>query len=1087
MPIPTVLFVLALTGFGLIAQGVAAQPLDVEPQALEMQQQRDRALQQTQALEPIEPIQQVQQIDSTPPADALLADVTVLVFENGLPVPDVSLAIAESTGATSLVGLWEGQVPPGTHTLVLSEKDNTLARLRLNLAAEEILQIIVTLKGQDREAFVSIESSRGLLGERLIGQASQTVLEGQGQLVGVVRSTEDDKVVENARLFVSGTAIEAVSDAEGRFEISLPVGQYSVSILHGEFATRTVEGVVVAKDESTQLDFSLPPAGLELAEYVVLVPFIQGSISAVLDERLRSASVSEVLGAEQMSRAGDSDAGSALARVTGLTLVGGEFIFVRGLGERYSATLLNRASVPSPDPSRKVVPMSLFPTGVIESIRVQKSYSPDMPGEFGGGSVDIRTNSIPDENFFNISLSGGFLQRTTGKKGLTYQGGSNDWLGRDDGTRALPDVVAEAIAGDVPLIQANVFNPVGFSAEELAVFGQAFPVIYDIDEKKNSPDHGASIEAGWVFEQTDWSVGFLTALSWDQSWSNRNEIRREYIIGEGELRLADDYALTRTEHSVDASGFLTAGLEYKEDHELTLTSILLRQTIDDVNRQVGFDLDTGGITDTRSLAYEERDLLSHQIQGRHRFSSLSNFSIHWDASRARARSITPDQRIHLFQENARSPTGFVFSRRTDNNFRNYGDLGDESIEYGVDIELPVTFGPVDLTIKGGWRELNRDRNFNLRRFKFGGIERVSPDIRFLDSLEEIINASTIGPRGFVIGESTRPTDNSTALLDIEAFYGMLDVSLFERFRISGGVRVEDWTQSANTFRLFDPNNSPITAELASKDWLPSASLTYYLTERQQVIASYGETIIRPDLRELSPAEFTDPVLDRPIRGNPDLIQSDIRHYDLRYDFSPTPTELVSLGLFYKEIINPIETTIIPSEAFLLSFANAQGAENYGVEFELRKNLGFMGRWVWGGVIWDRLTVAGNVSWVESNIKITEQGALTSTDRALQGQSPYVLNGQLAYANEDSGLEMAVLYNVAGERISEVGVLGQPDQYAQPFHQLDFTWAWSFSDRAKLKFKAQNLLDSKFKVTQGDKVTQQYQKGIKLSVGLDVLF
>lgn len=1015
------------------------------------------------------------------------ADLTVLVFENGLPVEDVELTIADQAGLSNVVGMWQADVEPGNHTLALVQNEQTLARLRLNLQAGELIQIIVTLKGEDRKAFVAIESSKGILGERLVADTGVEVLEGEGRLVGVVRSSEDNRPIAKARLFVSGTPIEAQTDDAGRFEIELPVGTYSVSVLHGEFATRTVEGVVIGQDEEANLDFSLPPAGLELAEFVVLVPFIQGSISAVLDERLRSASVSEVLGAEQMSRAGDSDAGSALARVTGLTLVGGEFIFVRGLGERYSATLLNRASVPSPDPSRKVVPMSLFPTGVIESIRVQKSYSPDMPGEFGGGSVDIRTNSIPDENFFNISLSGGFLQGTTGKKGLTYQGGSNDWLGRDDGTRALPRIVADAIAGDVPLIQANVFNPVGFSAEELAVFGQAFPVIYDIDEKKNAPEQGASVEGGMSFSWRDWSVGFLAAGAWGQGWANREEVRREYIIGEGELRLADDYLITRTEHSVDASAFLTAGIEFKDTHSLTLTSILLRQTLDDVRRQVGFDLDTGGITDTRTLEYEERDLLSHQIQGSHRFEFLSDFKIRWDASRARARSLTPDNRVHIFQQDARSPTGFAFSRRTDNNFRNYGDLSDESIEYGVDLELPLSFGPVDITLSGGWREVNRDRDFNLRRFKFGGIERIAPDIRFLDSLEDIINASTIGPRGFVIGESTRATDNSTALLDIEAAYGLLDIVIFDRVRLSGGVRVEDWAQSANTFRLFDPNNSPITADLASKDWLPGGSVTVYLTERQQVIASYGETIVRPDLRELSPAEFTDPVLDRAIRGNPNLIQSDLRHYDLRYDFSPTPTELVSLGVFYKQIKNPIETTIIPSEAFLLSFANAEAAENYGVEFELRKNLGFVGRWVWGQAIWDRLTLAGNVSWIESNIQISEQGALTSTDRALQGQSPYVFNAQIAYVNEDSGVETALLYNVAGRNISEVGVLGQPDQYAQPFHQLDFTWSWSFNKRAKLKFKAQNLLDSSFEVTQGGEVTQQYKKGQKFSIGLDLSF
>ncbi|HEY7905438.1 MAG TPA: TonB-dependent receptor, partial [Wenzhouxiangella sp.] len=830
-------------------------------------------------------------------------------------------------------------------------------------------------------------------------------------------------------------------------------------------------------------------AGLELAEFVVLVPFIQGSISAVLDERLRSASVSEVLGSEQMSRAGDSDAGSALARVTGLTLVGGEFIFVRGLGERYSATLLNRASVPSPDPSRKVVPMSLFPTGVIESIRVQKSYSADMPGEFGGGSVDIRTNSIPDENFFNLSLSGGFLQGTTGKTGLTYQGGSNDWLGRDDGTRALPGIVADAVAGDVPLIEATIFNPVGFTGEELEAFGDAFPVIYDIQEKDNQPNHGLTLEGGMKGQWGDWSAGFLSALSWSQSWANREEIRRQFNIGDGELRLRDEFDLTRTEHKVEGSAFLTAGLNFQDNHEISWTSMLLRQTLDDVRSQVGFDQDTGGIVDTTFLEYEERDLLAHQIEGRHTFPILSDFTLRWDASDARARRIAPDTRIYLFEEDRRSPTGLVFSRRTDNNFRNYADLIDEVIEYGADVELPLSFGPTDWTFSAGWRKLDRDRNSDLRRFKFDGIQRFPLDVRFLDSLEAIINPDNINPDGLVIRESTRATDNSFALLDIEAAYGMVDLLLWERLRLTGGVRMEDWSQSAVTFDLFNPDGQPITANLGDKDWLPSASATFYLTERQQIIASYGETLIRPDLRELSPAEFTDPVLDAPVLGNPALVPSSIIHYDLRYDFSPTPTELVSVGIFYKEITDPIELIILPSEALLVTFANAEGAENYGVEFELRKTLGFLNRWAFANPLWDRLTLAGNASWIESSIDIAdqEQGVLTSNSRALQGQSPYVINAQLSYLHTEGGPEATVLYNVAGKRISEVGVLGQPDKYAQPFGQLDFTLTWPLGERAKFKFKAQNLLDSTFKITQGDEVTQIYQKGRQFSVGLDIGF
>lgn len=1014
------------------------------------------------------------------------ADLTLLVFEQGKPVADLTISMADQLGTTNDAGIWNEAFMPGLYTLEIIDGETVLAKLRLELSESEIMQIIITLKGDERLAYVSIESSKGMVAQTSVNDVPASVV-GEGVLYGKVRSSEDGRPIARARLFVSGTPVEALTDQEGRFEITLPSGEYVVSVLHGEYATRTIEGIIITQDERSELDMQLPPSGLELAEYVVLVPFIGGSISAVLDERLRSASVSEVLGAEQMSRAGDSDAGSALARVTGLTLVGGEFIFVRGLGERYSSTLLNRASVPSPDPSRKVVPMSLFPTGVIESIRVQKSYSPDMPGEFGGGSVDVRTNAIPAENFFAMSLSGGYLQGTTGRAGLTYQGGGRDWLGRDDGTRALPGIVADAVAGDAPLIEATIFNPVGFSAEELELLGDSFPVIYDINQTNNKPDHGLSLEGGMRGDWGDWSAGFLGAAAWSQGWSNRQETRRQFNIGEGELRLRDEYKLDRTEHKVEGSLFLTAGLGFKDIHEINFTSMLLRQTLDDVRRQVGFDQDTGGIVQVSHLEYEERDLLSHQMEGKHAFPVLAGLELSWDVSDSRARRLSPDTRIYLFEEDARSPTGLVFSRRTDNNFRNYGDLSDEAFEWGVDLKLPLSIGPADISLSTGWRKLDRDRDSDLRRFKFDGIQRFPLDLRFSDSLEDIINPDNINPDGLVIRESTRATDNSFALLDVEAVYGMLDVLLWERVRIAGGVREEQWRQSAITFDLFNPNGDPIEASLAAKDYLPSASVTYYLSERQQVIASYGETLIRPDLRELSPAEFTDPVLDAPVIGNPDLQPSRLAHYDLRYDFSPTPTELVSFGVFYKKIDQPIELIILPSEALLVTFANADGAENYGIEFELRKRLGFLNRWLFETSLWDRIEVAGNASWIESQIDISEQGILTSNARALQGQSPYVLNGQISYIHSEDGPEASLLYNVAGKRISEVGVLGQPDKYAQPFGQLDFTLSWPIGDRASFKFKAQNLLDSTFKITQGTEVTQIYTKGRKFSVGFDVRF
>ncbi|MFP4208526.1 MAG: carboxypeptidase regulatory-like domain-containing protein, partial [Wenzhouxiangella sp.] len=324
------------------------------------------------------------------------ARVGLFVFERGRPVPDLTVELREARGSTNVDGAWRATVSPGGGRLEVRDRGLPLLALPLALEPGESLQLIVTLTGEDRRAMVSMESSherQAMAREQVTPQTPEGV--GSGVLTGQVVSSEDGAPVVGARIFVSGTPVEGRTDDQGRYRLEVDAGEYAISVLHSEFATRTVRGVLVTADSETERDFEIPPAGLELAEFVVIEPFIEGSLTAVIDEQRRTASVANVLGGEQISRAGDGDVGSALSRVTGLTLVDGQFIYIRGLGERYSSTLVNGANVPSPDPTRKVVPLDLFPTGVIRSILVQKGYSPDMPGDFGGGVVEIRTRGIP--------------------------------------------------------------------------------------------------------------------------------------------------------------------------------------------------------------------------------------------------------------------------------------------------------------------------------------------------------------------------------------------------------------------------------------------------------------------------------------------------------------------------------------------------------------------------------------------------------------------------------------------------------------------------------------------------------------------
>jgi outer membrane receptor protein involved in Fe transport len=807
----------------------------------------------------------------------------------------------------------------------------------------------------------------------------------------------------------------------------------------------------------------------------------------VIDEQRTVAGVTNVIGAEQFSRAGDSDAGSALSRVTGLTLVGGEFVYIRGLGERYSSTLLNGANVPSPDPTRKVVPLDLFPTGVIESILVQKSYSPDMPGDFGGGAVEIRTRGIPEENFFSLGLSVGARDGSTGEKGLSYRGGDTDWLGIDDGIRELPGLIREAAGDNTQITAANAFNPDGFSPEEIEAFGESFPVIYDATPERLGPDLGVSLEGGQLFELgSRWVLGYTAALLWDDASQTRLEERRSFIpLGDGTLRLNDDYEIERTRRNVQLSGFFTAGVEFEDLHRLDITSMVLRQTEDEAIFQEGFNLDEDGIIRITELEWEERELISNQIQGEHQIPEWLDLQIAWDYAASRASRYVPDQRRYRYDPDA--VADFIFSRRADSNVRRFSDLEDKATDWGLDLDLPFSMGPVETTVSAGYRRVDKSRESAIRRFLFTGVNRLSEELRRSPSLEDIITPENIRPNGLTLGESTRATDNYSAALDVEAFYGNLDFTFFDLIRVAVGARVEDWKQDVTTFDLFDPSADPIVAELGDEELLPAAALTWFITERQQLRAGYAETIIRPDFKELSPAPFTDPVLNREVLGNAALQPSAVTHYDLRWEFYPSPDELVSLGVFYKLIDNPIELTVEPGVQQRLTFANAIEAENFGVEFEARKQLGFLAeRWPqWGWL--DRFFVSGNLAWIESEITIDELGILTSSSRALQGQSPYIINLQLGFDDEDRGLAATLQFNQVGPRISEVGVLGAPDQEEAPAAQLDFILQYRWRDWAGFKMKLGNLLDAPFEVTQGDEITQSFNVGRTVSLGVDIDF
>ena len=1016
------------------------------------------------------------------------AKVSLFVFFKGEPLSQVDvyenkqkLATTDSYGNAVLL------FKAGNHTIVLKSQKDEIYTHNLTLTKDEIVQLLVDIKAKNQQPIVDIETSKDPTNVSL-NQADKKDKPTQSvmtTLSGTVISAEDSQGIAGARIYISGLTEHLITDEKGNFKTKLQSGNYNISVLHAQYNSIIKPKVEVSVDGLAQFKIEMTPAGKELPEFVVVVPFIEGSLASVLEERKQNNSVANYLSMEQISKSGDSDAAGALKRVTGLTLVDGRFIFVRGLGERYSSTLLNGANLPSPDPTRRVVPLDLFPTGIISSIEVQKGYSARLPAEFGGGSVTLKTISLPKSNFLKVGLSYKNNSQTTGKDGLSYQGGGSDWTGFDDGSRAIPELLQQAIDGGTELRPSNPFIAGGFSPEELESIGESLTNIYSLNNETIDPGVGFSLSGGMRKDlESGIALGFSSAIEYGSDYQTRSELRRDYIVSSGTtLALDSEEVSSTTRRNINLSSFFTTGIEFSENNKIAANYMLLRNTQNFNEIAEGFNEDLGNSRRIYELRWTERELASFQSFGEHVLTPLGGLKLNWQYTDSTANFDEPDNRIYRYDQ--REEGDFIFSTRNDSNSRVWRELQDLSKDIHYDLSFPLSFGNNhDILLNGGQSWVSKDRNSDIRRFVFEDVGSLVNQIDRGSNLENILSPEFIDPQGYQLIEVTRATDNYFANLDIKASYFSLDYAYKQRFKISLGLRKENFYQSVTTFNLFDSNAAPIEVSLQDNDYFPSFSSTLFLPKDNEIRFNYSQTATRPDFKELSPAQFKDPVLDRNVIGNPDLITGTIKHYDLRWDKYFSAGEFVSVSLFYKQFFNPIELIILPGSSRIISFDNAQAAENAGIELEIYKDFSFINRWLkkdW----WSDFYLSANYAYIQSEITLRSDrpGGQTNNTRPLQGQSPYVVNLQLGYDNKNKDISTSLLFNVFGKRISEAGTSGKPDVYEQPFNQLDFIYSQKIFNKLKLSFKAKNLLNDQALFLVGDETARSFTKGRSFSLGI----
>lgn len=1006
------------------------------------------------------------------------AVVDFYLFDGSTPVSGVELALDDAPQPpTSATGGARLQAAPGEHTLVARTPTGLQIEMPIKVVDDETLQISAALY-PDRPPVYRIVSS--VSGETTV-DLSQT---DSAELAGMVRDTAGTPVA-GAEVTING--VSATTDASGAYTLRTRPGTYPLMVTAPGHEFASLPPQTLAYGDNAGPDVALVASGAASAapsssdatalEGVTVEQAIEqeeGGEFELAVERRETAMVIETLSIDQISRAGDSDAASALKRVTGLSLVDDKYVYVRGLGERYSSVLLNGAQIPSPDPTRRVVPLDLFPADILSAIAVQKTYSPDMPGEFGGGTVQMRTRGIPSEFLLRASGTLGYVDGTTGEDGLRSRGGGRDWLGRDDGFRDAPDGLFQR-----PL-------PARGSAE-LADLGRALTAKgFGVDRKEIGPDTGAGFAVGNRFGDEDFGIGFLGAARYAQGWDQREEERAEYSTdSSGALNRTQDYHREKTERAIDTSLFFSLGADFGDAHKITATALQLRQTEQEEYVDEGLR-SSGNIERNTRLDWMENELTTLQLNGDHVFEGANGLSVFWQYTDSTAERDVPFARNYLYSQS--SPGEFVYTSSFPAQVR-YEFMEDGSDEAQLGLRYPIEFGDGDsLTFDLGGSRLRRDRESEIWRYSF---RLLATPPRTPTPIDQILNPGAIDNGTLELVGVSNATDFYTADQSLDAMYLNADLRIGD-WRLNLGAREEQNDQRVITRNPFLPGAPALTAAVERNDLLPSAALTWMYSENAQFRLGYNETVSRPEFRELSTAPYTDPLLDITVFGNPNLEQADIQSLDLRWEYYFSDMESLSIGVFRKEFDNPIELVRVAGSADLLTLNNADAGEVQGVEFDLTRSLGYFEEAGWmpeamRGTFWQDLYVSANYAWLDSEVDLGgASGIQTNTKRPLQGQSKYVANMALSWFDPEGYGEATLLYNVAGERISKAGQSGLPDEYEEPFHQLDFTYGRALQswEGWKWKVRLRNLLDPKVEYTQGDQVSREYRKGREIAFTLE---
>ncbi len=876
--------------------------------------------------------------------------------------------------------------------------------------------------------------------------AQTGVASAPGRIVGRVVDAVTGQGISDVSVRIDGATIGTMSGVDGRFTIAnAPAGAVTIIARRLGYQAKTVTGLQVSAGQTVEQNISLATATRQLETQVVTASAERGTVAEALDMQRNALGIVNAITAEQIARSPDANAAQAIQRVSGVTIQDNKYVFVRGLGERYTTTSLNGARVPSPETDRKVVPLDIFPAGLLQTVTTSKTFTPDQSGDFAGASVNIETREFPAERVTTYSASVGYNSLVTGRGILMPPTSGSEWLGFAGSQRSLSSMVTGF---------GDNFNSA--TRPELNQVVRSFRPVWSPVSQTVAPNSSLSVATGGSAGIGSQSVGYL----FSGTYSLNNEAR----IDEVRARAVPSSQGTGGQEPFNLA--MNNLYSHSADNEARADSGLLQGGVDLPARR-------------QTLSFIERTVRSNQLKLRRGFGRQTVDLALTSSGTTRSE---PDRSsfVQVRYEDPSAPGAFFpyrwFAGSDEGAKRSFSNLDERSLAAALDWTLG--FGnPASnalLKVGGAYRHVTRDVENRIYSIRGGALSpsdlELAPELIF-DGRFALDTSTLLTP------VNNTQTGFYSARDGLAAGYAMMEVPIGDRVRLVGGARLEQWSLHLEQSLL--NSSDPQTPDRRDTDVLPSLALNLKITESQSLRLSAAQTLSRPEYREVSRTLYCEMIGEPCTIGNDSLQRALIQNYDVRWEMYPAADEIISVGVFAKRFSRPIERIeIATSGASNYSFVNTTAATNIGAELEVRKRLGWLGEPL------DPFLAFTNLTVMQSRIQVgnEEISALTSTDRAMTGQASYVVNAGLSYAPSGARYSASVLYNVIGRRITAVGSKPVADTYEEPRHLLDFSLQLPASRGMLFKLNAKNLLDAPVRQTSGEVTRLEYRTGRILQAG-----